>query len=134
MAHERLGIFLILLFAAISVIGILANMIAPGETGIGRLGILGGGGQTLCTGELAVTAIPQEGGKCSLQADVNMKNCEGKRWYVFSGNQCGGILVCNGNVNEPESKWRCSWEAYTGTHAFTLCADVDTKDSKTVSC
>lgn len=134
MAHERLGIFLIVLFIAIFAVGILANMITPDGTEAGRLGIIGEVGQTSCTGELAVTAIPQEGGKCGLQADLNMKNCEGTRWYVFNGNRCGGILVCNGNVNEPESKWRCSWEADTGTHTFTLCADVDAKDSKTVSC
>jgi len=133
MAHERLGIFLIFLFAAISFVAILARMIMPGD-GVGRLGFIGGGIQTSCTGELTVKTSSQEGGKCGLQADVNMKNCEGKRWYVFNGNSCSGILVCNGNINEPESKWRCSWEADSGTHTFTLCADVDAKDSKTVSC
>lgn len=134
MAHERLGIFLIVLFAAISAVGILANMITPRGTEAGRLGIMGGVGQTPCTGELTVTAISREGEKCGLQADLNMKNCEGKGWYVFNSNRCGDVLVCNGNINEPESIWRCSWEADTGTHIFTLCADVDAKDSATVAC
>lgn len=132
MDRERLGILLILLFSAISIIGILVNNISGGGE-VGRLGI-GGGRQTLCTGELTVTAAQQEGGKCSLQADVNMGNCEGKRWYVFNGNTCGGTLVCNGNINEPESKWRCNWQTDSGTYTFTLCADTDIKASKTISC
>ena len=134
MTRERLGIFLIVLFAAISITAIIARTLTGGE-GEARLGILGGTYEgTACTGTLEVTTNPMEGGKCGLQADVNMKKCEGKRWYVFNGNRCSGILVCNGNVNEPESRWRCSWEADSGTHTFTLCADVDAKDSKTVSC
>lgn len=133
MERKRIGILLIVLFAAIFAVAMIVMMIPSGGE-VGRLGITGGTGQSLCTGELIVTTSPREGGKCGLQADVNMKNCEGKGWYVFNGNSCGGILVCNGNVNEPESRWRCSWEADSGTHTFTLCADVDAKDSKTVSC
>jgi len=134
MEPERIGYFIIILFFIIGVSGTIVRYSSWNEGGTGQLGITGGTRQTTCTGELKVATTPQEGGKCGLQADVNMKNCEGKEWYVFNGNRCSGILVCNGNINEPESKWRCSWEADTGTHTFTLCADVDAKDSKTVVC
>jgi len=134
MERERIGYFLIILFFIIGVSGTIVRFTALNEGGVGQLGVTGGTKRTPCTGELTVTATSQEGGKCGFQADVNMKNCEGKRWYVFNGNSCGGILVCNGNINEPESNWRCSWQVDSGTHAFTLCADTDAKDSKTVSC
>jgi len=133
MAHERIGILLIVLFAAISVTAIIARTL----TGVGneaRLGIWSGTYRDTCTGTLTVIANSIGDGKCTLQANVNMKNCENKRWYVFNGNQCGGVLVCNGNINQPESIWKCSWEAMSGTYTFTLCTDTDTRDSKTISC
>jgi len=134
MAHEKIGYFLIVLFAAISVTAIIARTLTGGE-GEARLGVLGGTyRRTTCTGTLKVSVNPKEGGKCALQADVNMKNCEGKGWYVFNGNTCGGILVCNGNINQAESIWRCSWEAYSGTHTFTLCADSDAKATDSIVC
>jgi len=133
MAYERIGILLIILFAAISVIATIARTL-PGTGGEARLGVWGGTYRAACTGTLKVTASSIGDGKCGLQANVNMKNCENERWYVFNGNQCSGILVCNGNINQPESIWKCSWEAMSGTYTFTLCADTDMKDSKTVSC
>ncbi len=134
MASEKIGILLIVLFAVIAITATIARNLTSSDEGA-RLGVYGGTyKRTTCTGILNVAANTIEGEKCALQADVNMKNCEGKRWYVFNGNECGGVLVCNGNTNQPESIWRCSWEATSGTHTFTLCADVDKKDSKTVYC
>jgi len=131
MAHERLGILLIVLFVAISVTAIIARTLTGGEAG--RLGIMDEIGQTPCTGELTVTSRSVDG-KCSFQADLTMYDCQGKKWYVFEGNSCSGTYICNGNVNEPTSKWRCSWEVDKGTYTFTLCADFDAKARSTVSC
>ena len=130
MAHKKLGIFLIVLFAVISAVAIVVRMTPSGE-GVGRLGVIGG--QTPCTGELTVTSRPVDG-KCGLQADLTMQGCQGKKWYVFEGGSCSGTYMCTGNVNEPTSKWRCSWEADKGSHTFTLCADLDAKARSTVSC
>ena len=130
MARERLGIFLIVLFAAISVVAIIARMIPSGKE-VGRLGIMGAR-ETPCSGELKVTSSSVNE-KCALQADVKMRNCEG-RWYVFKGNECGGTLVCNGEIRAQTDRWRCSWEADKGTYTFTLCVNIDKKDSATVTC
>ena len=64
MASERLGIFLIVLFAATSVIATLARMIPSGGE-VGQLGVIGGVGGTPCTGELTVATRPIDE-KCGL--------------------------------------------------------------------
>ncbi len=87
-----------------------------------------------CTGELKVTSSPLEDGRCRLESALTMYNCKGKEWYVFDGNSCSGIYMCMGNVNEPTSIWKCSWEADKGTYSFTVCADDDAKATKTVVC
>jgi hypothetical protein len=84
-------------------------------------------------GNLEVTYNPVDEKKCALQTDIEMKNCEGK-WYVFKGNECGGTLVCSGDVRTPDDKWRCRWEDERGTHTFTLCNNIDKKDFASVVC
>jgi hypothetical protein len=133
MAHERLGILLIVLFAAISVTAIIARTLTGGDES--RLGVLDGTYRRApCTGELQVTSNPLADGRCGLQAALTMNNCEGKKWYVFEGNSCSGTYMCKGNINEPKSIWKCSWEANRGTYTFTLCADSDDKATGTVVC
>ena len=133
MTHERLGILLIVLFAAISVSAIAARTLTGGGDQA-RLGIMGGTIRgTSCTGELEVTSTPVDE-KCGLTADLTMYNCEGAKWYVFEGSSCSGTYMCRGNVNEPTSIWKCSWEADKGTYTFTLCADADVKATSSVAC
>jgi hypothetical protein len=134
MVHERLGILLIILFAAISVIAILARTL-PGANDQARLGVLGGTyRQSPCTGELKLSSNPLADGRCGLQSALTMYNCKGKKWYVFEGNSCSGTYMCKGNINEPQSIWKCSWEANKGTYTFTLCADSDAKATNTIVC
>ena len=97
-----------------------------------RLGFIGER-KPSCTGELSLTSQALDG-KCGLTASVELKNCEGKRWYVFKGNECRGILVCDGDVRVPLSRWRCEWEDDRGTYTLTLCADVDKKASSSLTC
>jgi hypothetical protein len=133
MAHERIGIFLIVLFAAISATAILVRTLTGGK-GEARLGIWGGiSRRTPCTGELKVTSSPLDG-RCGIEAALTMYNCEGKKWYVFEGNSCSGTYMCKGNINEAKSIWKCSWEADKGSYTFTLCADFDAKATSTVVC
>ena len=132
MNREKIGYLLILLFAVISISAIVGRMITGDRGEVGRLGIVGGGYKPPCTGKLEVTYNKIDE-KCSLQADVEMGNCEG-RWYVFKGNECGGTLVCNGEIMTQTDRWRCSWEDNTGTHTFTLCENIDKKDFATVTC
>ena len=87
-----------------------------------------------CAGELTLTSQNSGDGKCTLQADVLLKNCEKEKWYVFKGNECGGTLVCNGDVLVSESKWRCSWSDDPGTYTLTLCAGTDIKASSSATC
>lgn len=89
---------------------------------------------TTCTGKLVVNGKNLGNGKCSFQADVTMKNCEGKTWYVFQGDRCGGILVCNHAVNQPVSIWKCKWKADEGAYTFALCADNELKATSTMAC
>lgn len=98
------------------------------ENGVTPLGILGGNKPVIpCGGELSTSAENLGNGKCHLEAKSVLRNCEGKKWYVIEGNSCdGGTLVCQGNINEPESRWTCSWDdSNMGSHTFTLCADLD---------
>ena len=88
----------------------------------------------LCEGTLKVSFSEIDEEKCWFQTEVDMRNCQGKKWYVFEGDSCSGTYICTGSVNEPTSKWRCSWEVEKGTYTFTLCADFIPKDSETVSC
>lgn len=131
MDRNKIGIILIALLAAISVGAILVRMIPSGEE-VGRLGVTGGGSGIPCTGNLEVKYSPMDD-KCALQADVEMKNCEGT-WYVFKGNNCGGTLICTGGIKVQTDRWRCSWEDTKGTHTFTLCENVDKKDTVTITC
>jgi len=132
MEREKIGILLIVLFAAISVTAIIARTLTGGE-GQARLG-WGVFSRQACTGELTLTSRPLGDGRCELQAALTMYNCEGKKWYVFEGNSCSGTYMCTGNVNEPTSIWRCSWEANPGSYTFTLCADFDAKVTRTIVC
>lgn len=86
-----------------------------------------------CAGKLSLISRSLDE-KCELQADVTMSNCEGKRWYVFEGDVCSGTLVCDGDIRVSVDRRRCIWEVDRGTHAFTLCADVDAKATRTVIC
>jgi hypothetical protein len=131
MVNKKLGIFLIALIAVISAAAMLTMMISDGGTEVGQLGVTGGVGQP-CTGALTVTSSLVEG-KCGLQADVVMKNCEGK-WYVFKDNRCGGTLVCNGDIRGQPDRWRCTYEDEPGTYTFTLCENSEKKASATVTC
>jgi hypothetical protein len=134
MAHERLGILLIILFAAISVTAIIARTLIGGNDQA-RLGVFGGTSKlSPCTGELKVSSNPLADGRCGLQAALTMYSCEGKKWYVFEGDSCSGTYMCKGNINEPQSIWKCSWEANKGTYTFTLCADSDAKAISSVTC
>jgi hypothetical protein len=124
---------LIILFAAISVAGIIGNSLTPtGDRA--QLGITGGIRRGSCTGDLTVTSRELPDGRCGLQAALTMYNCEGNEWYVFEGSSCSGIYMCKGNVNEPTSIWKCSWEVNTGTYTYTLCDSSGAKDTSTVSC
>ena len=87
-----------------------------------------------CTGKLIVNAKNLGNGKCSFQADVTMNNCEGRNWYVFQGNECRGILVCNHTIGEPVSIWKCEWQAKEGAYTFALCADDVLKATSSVAC
>ena len=88
----------------------------------------------ICSGRLLVNAKKLGNGKCDFQADITMKNCEGKNWYVFQGDKCSGILVCNHTVREPVSKWKCKWQADEGAYTFVLCADGELKATSTTLC
>ena len=132
MASRRLALFLIGFFAAIIAVGMMVRML-PGGGEIDWLGVIGGIGQTRCQGELKVSSRPVNG-RCELQVDLTMHNCDGKRWNVFEGNSCSGNQICKGSINEPTANWKCTWEADRGTHIFTLCADLDAKARSTVSC
>lgn len=126
-----------LIIIVLFIIGImLISLSFRGEEGsVEPLGIFGGETKIgPCTGELSVTS-KDLGDKCHLEASLVMRNCEGKRWYVFNGNSCeGGILVCQGNSNEPESIWKCAWDSNKGSYTFTLCADTEFKTSANVVC
>jgi len=87
-----------------------------------------------CTGELTLTSQNTGDGKCTFQADAVLKNCEKEKWYIFKGNECGGTLVCDGDVLVKESKWRCNWPDDIGTYTLTLCTGIDVKDSSSVTC
>jgi hypothetical protein len=87
-----------------------------------------------CTGRLALSSQNTGDGKCTFQVDSVLYNCENERWYVFKGNECGGTLVCDGDVLVQESKWRCSWEEGPGTYTLTLCTGANVKASNTVTC
>lgn len=132
MVHEKLAVLLIGFFAIIITASILASTV-PGGRRIGWLGIMDNAEQNSCSGDLKITSKQIEGG-CGLQADLDMKNCQGKKWYVIEGNSCPGNYVCTGNINDPISKWKCTWETERGAHTFSLCADSDIKASSTVSC
>ena len=131
MVHRRLVLFLVGFFGAIIAVAILIGMM-PSGTEVGWLGIIGGR-QDSCYGELKVTSGPVDG-RCGLQADLTMHDCQGKKWYVFEGNSCSGNHICTGSINEPNSKWKCTWETNKGTYTFTLCADLDAKSRSTISC
>jgi hypothetical protein len=63
----------------------------PSEKGeAGRLGILGRRYPIPCVGNLEVTYNPVDEKKCALQADIEMKNCEG-RWYVLKVASVGAL-------------------------------------------
>jgi len=87
-----------------------------------------------CTGELTVSSQNIDNGRCQFQADLTMKNCEGKKYYVFEGDSCSGTYICSREIGEPKSPWKCTWEVNNGPYTFTLCADSDVKARTSVTC
>ena len=130
MAYRKLILFLVGFFSAVIAVAIMVSMI-PGGREIAWLGITGK--RDSCYGELKIVSKPMSE-RCGLQADLTMRDCGGKKWYVFEGNSCSGKHICTGNINEPISKWKCTWEVNKGTHTFVLCADSDVKTRETISC
>jgi len=137
MAYKLLiAVVLIVLFVVF--LSSIVKYIPPSGGEAGRLGFVWGEAprpSSPCTGELTVSSSGVDGGKCHLEASVVMRNCEGEGWYVFNGGSCSNeILVCNGNVGESESRWKCSWDADQGSYTFTLCVDTDAKASTSLTC
>ncbi len=87
-----------------------------------------------CTGELTLTSQNLGDGRCTLEAKSVLTNCKKTRWVVYEGNECSGIYICDGNVDQPESNWRCDWEVNPGMYTFTLCADKVAKTTRSITC
>ena len=124
MAYKLLAIIILFIVGIV----LLSTSMMKNENGVTPLGIFGGNKPIApCSGELSTSTGNLGNGKCHLEAKSVLKNCEGKKWYVIEGNSCnGGILVCQGNINEPNSIWTCSWDdSNFGSRTFTLCADTD---------
>ena len=133
MAYKLLAIVILFIVGIV----LLSTTMMKNESGVKPLGLLGGNKPVIpCSGELKASAENLFNGKCHLQTVSVLRNCEGKIWSVIECNSCnGGILVCQGNVNEPESRWTCSWDdANMGTRTFTLCANTDVLITTSATC
>ncbi len=132
MAYKLLAIIILFIVGIV----LLSTTMMKNEGEVKPLGILSWNKPNIpCSGSLSVLTKNAGDGKCHLEAKPMLNGCEGKNWYVFEGNSCGNILVCQGNVNEPESIWTCSWEdSSLGTRTFTLCADSDALVTSSASC
>jgi hypothetical protein len=87
-----------------------------------------------CTGELTLTSQNIDNGKCTLKADSVLRKCKKTRWVVYEGNECSGTYICDGNADQPESNWRCTWDVNSGTYTFTLCAGGVAQVTRSITC
>jgi hypothetical protein len=87
-----------------------------------------------CYGELTLTSQNLGDGRCTLHADSVLTDCNKGEWVVYEGNKCSGVYICNGVLDQPISKWRCSWEVNPGIYTFTLCADGVAKATRSITC
>ncbi|MDI6826300.1 MAG: hypothetical protein QMD36_03880 [Candidatus Aenigmarchaeota archaeon] len=135
MKYNLLVIFVIVILVILFLVSLIEIIPARrGEPARLSIGLRRAQPTLPCSGDLTVTSQLTETGNCKFQADVVMRNCEGKRFYVFEGSSCSGIYICTKEIEEPESRWRCVWEYPRASYTFTLCADDAAKDSTIVSC
>ena len=87
-----------------------------------------------CIGTLTLS-VKEKNKKCQIQADIVLSNCEGTRWFLFTGERCSGTYICgNRDIMETPSRWRCTWEYDEGTYTFSLCANDKLLTKQTITC
>lgn len=125
------SVLLILFFIAV-ILAIGSFLATPTEKV--KMGILTTRKTKFCEGTLTLNS-KEKNGKCEIQADVVLSNCEGTKWFLFIGEKCSGTYICgNRDVMETPSRWRCTWEYDKGTYTFSLCANDKLLTKQTITC